>query len=82
MCCGCGHAGTLAVISDGGGRSAASGARGTAAGRVALKIMASGGIASPSDPLERSQYSDEEIRAAVDEAKRAGSYVAAHCHPA
>jgi imidazolonepropionase-like amidohydrolase len=46
-----------------------------------VKIMASGGIASPTDPLERSQYSDEEIRAAVDEATRAGSYVAAHCHP-
>jgi imidazolonepropionase-like amidohydrolase len=44
--------------------------------------MASGGIASPTDPLERSQYSDEEIRAAIDEATRAGSYVAAHCHPA
>jgi len=44
--------------------------------------MASGGIASPTDPLERCQYSDDEIRAAVDEAARAGSYVAAHCHPA
>ena len=47
-----------------------------------IKLMASGGIASPSDPLERCQYSDDEIRAAVDEAVRAGSYVATHCHPA
>jgi imidazolonepropionase-like amidohydrolase len=47
-----------------------------------IKIMASGGVASPTDPLERCQYSDEEIRAAVDEANRAGKYVAAHCHPA
>jgi imidazolonepropionase-like amidohydrolase len=44
--------------------------------------MGSGGVASPTDPLDRCQYSDEEIRAAVDEAERAGSYVAAHCHPA
>ena len=46
-----------------------------------VKLMASGGIASPTDPLERCQYSDEEIRAAVEEATRAGSYVATHCHP-
>jgi len=44
--------------------------------------MASGGIASPTDPLERCQYSDCEILAAVDEAARAGSYIATHCHPA
>jgi imidazolonepropionase-like amidohydrolase len=43
--------------------------------------MGSGGVASPTDPLDRCQYSDDEIRAAVDEAERAGSYVAAHCHP-
>jgi imidazolonepropionase-like amidohydrolase len=47
-----------------------------------IKIMASGGVASPSDPLERCQFSDEEILAATDEARRAGVYVAAHCHPA
>jgi imidazolonepropionase-like amidohydrolase len=44
--------------------------------------MASGGVASPTDPLERCQYSDEEIRAAVEEATRAGSYISTHCHPA
>jgi len=44
--------------------------------------MASGGVASPTDPLDRCQYSDDEIRAAVEEAERAGSYVAAHCHTA
>ncbi len=43
--------------------------------------MASGGVASPTDPIDRCQYSDEEIRAAVEEADRAGAYVAAHCHP-
>jgi imidazolonepropionase-like amidohydrolase len=47
-----------------------------------IKIMGSGGVASPTDPLDRCQYSDDEIRAAVDEAQRAGKYVAAHCHPA
>lgn len=47
-----------------------------------IKIMASGGISSPTDPLDRCQYSDDEIRAVVDEATRMGKYVAAHCHPA
>jgi len=45
-----------------------------------IKIMASGGIASPADPVDYDQYSDEEIAAAVDEARRAGKYVAAHAY--
>jgi imidazolonepropionase-like amidohydrolase len=47
-----------------------------------IKIMGSGGVASPTDPLDKCQYSDEEISAAVEEAVRMGKYVAAHCHPA
>lgn len=47
-----------------------------------IKIMASGGVVSPSDPLERCQFSDAEIRAIVEECARAGVYAAAHCHPA
>ncbi len=46
-----------------------------------IKIMASGGVTSPTDPLESSQFSDAEIIACVDEATRLGRYVAAHCHP-
>jgi len=45
-----------------------------------IKIMASGGIASPADPVDYDQYSDAEIEAAVDEARRAGKYVAAHAY--
>jgi imidazolonepropionase-like amidohydrolase len=51
-------------------------------GAAHIKIMGSGGVASPTDPLDKCQYSDEEIAAAVDEAQRMGKYVAAHCHPA
>jgi imidazolonepropionase-like amidohydrolase len=43
--------------------------------------MASGGVASPTDPLDKLQFTDEEILAAVDEANRRGSYIFAHCHP-
>lgn len=46
-----------------------------------VKIMGSGGVASPSDPLHQAQYSAEEIRAVVDEAERHDSYVTAHVHP-
>jgi imidazolonepropionase-like amidohydrolase len=47
-----------------------------------VKIMASGGVVSPTDPLERSQYSKGELRAIVDECERRGAYACAHCHPA
>lgn len=47
-----------------------------------IKIMASGGVLSKSVPLDRCQYSEAEIRAIVEECRRWGSYVCAHCHPA
>jgi imidazolonepropionase-like amidohydrolase len=46
-----------------------------------IKIMGSGGVLSPSDPLQYPQYSEEEIRAIVEECERQGKYTAAHCHP-
>lgn len=46
-----------------------------------IKLMASGGVMSPTDPLENDQFSDEEIRVAVEECARHGVYVTAHCHP-
>jgi len=49
-------------------------------GAHAVKIMASGGVISPVDPIRIPQYSPEEIRAVVDEAARRGSYVAAHAY--
>ena len=47
-----------------------------------IKIMGSGGVLSPSDPLDRCQYSEAEIRAIVNECERHGAYVCAHCYPA
>lgn len=49
-------------------------------GAHAIKIMASGGVASPSDPIWALQYSDEEIACAVWEAKAWRSYVLAHAY--
>ncbi|HZC73924.1 MAG TPA: amidohydrolase family protein [Jatrophihabitans sp.] len=49
-------------------------------GAHAIKIFASGGVASPSDPLRVPQYSAAEIAAVTSEAARRGSYVAAHAY--
>ena len=45
-----------------------------------VKIMCSGGVASPYDPLDSVQYTPEEIRAATDQAASFGRYVAAHAY--
>jgi imidazolonepropionase-like amidohydrolase len=47
-----------------------------------IKIFISGGVVSPSDPLESSQYTAEELRAVVHEAQAWGTYVAAHAYTA
>jgi imidazolonepropionase-like amidohydrolase len=45
-----------------------------------IKIMMSGGVASPYDPLDSLQFSPEEVAAAVQEAKAFGRYVCAHAY--
>jgi imidazolonepropionase-like amidohydrolase len=45
-----------------------------------LKIHVSGGVASPSDPLDSVQYTVEEVRAATQEANNRNTYVAAHAY--
>jgi imidazolonepropionase-like amidohydrolase len=45
-----------------------------------VKIMMSGGVASPYDPLDSQQFSDGEIAAAVEEAAAFGRYVCAHAY--
>ena len=45
-----------------------------------LKMHASGGVATPMDPLESVQYTNEEFQVAVVEAAHRGTYVAAHAY--
>ena len=45
-----------------------------------IKICASGGVMSEIDHPIHQQFSDEELRAIVEEANRADRIVAAHCH--
>jgi imidazolonepropionase-like amidohydrolase len=49
-------------------------------GATQVKLMASGGVMSPNDPLESLQFTVEEMAAAVHEANAFGKYVMAHCH--
>jgi len=49
-------------------------------GATQIKIMASGGVASPTDPIRNVQYSPEEMRAAVEEAAGWHTYVMAHAY--
>jgi imidazolonepropionase-like amidohydrolase len=48
-------------------------------GAQVIKVCASNGVMSHTGPAGAQQYSDEELRAIVDEAHRAGLKVAAHC---
>jgi imidazolonepropionase-like amidohydrolase len=45
-----------------------------------IKIMASGGVASPTDPVGAFGYSEDEIRAIVAEAQGRDTYVLAHAY--
>ncbi len=47
-----------------------------------IKIMVSGGVSSPHDPLECDQYSPQEIEVIVEEARRRNTYVMAHAYGA
>ena len=49
-------------------------------GATQIKILASGGVASPHDPIWNLQYSEEEVRAIVEEAQAWHTYVLAHAY--
>ena len=45
-----------------------------------IKIMAGGGVATPYDPIDMVQYTADEMRAAVEEARARRTYVSAHAY--
>lgn len=49
-------------------------------GASQLKVMAGGGIASPYDPIDVTQYTEAELRAAVEAAEDWGTYVMVHAY--
>jgi imidazolonepropionase-like amidohydrolase len=52
------------------------------AGAGVIKVIASGGVLTPGTSPDEAQMTQEELQAAVGEAKRAGRKVAAHAHGA
>lgn len=80
--CGCGDFNSLAVIADGEDECIKAVREQLRRGAHCIKIMASGGVASPTDPMWMNQYREDEIRAIVNECAERRTYVAAHCHPA
>ncbi|MDI1366241.1 MAG: amidohydrolase family protein [bacterium] len=50
------------------------------AGAHQIKVMAGGGIATPSDPIDSLQYTHAEIAAAVEEASARRTYAFAHAY--
>jgi imidazolonepropionase-like amidohydrolase len=50
------------------------------AGVDQIKVMAGGGIATPTDPIDMVQYTEAEIRAAVEEAASRRTYAFAHAY--
>ncbi|MEU4191651.1 amidohydrolase family protein [Kribbella sp. NPDC026611] len=49
-------------------------------GASQLKLMAGGGVASSYDPLDVTQYTEAELRAAVEAAENWGTYVMVHAY--
>lgn len=78
--CRCGSDQTMTCIVDGADAVRHAAREELRKGATQVKIFVSGGIASPTDPIWMPQFSDAEIRAAVEEAQRRRTYVMAHCH--
>lgn len=80
--CACGVFNSFAKIADGVDECVRATREELRQGAHCIKIMGSGGVASPTDPLWMNQYREDEIRAIVGECAERRTYVAAHCHPA
>lgn len=74
-----GHANEVGRIADGADQVREAAREQLHAGADVIKVMASGGFSTPGDP-NAAEYTVEELRAAVNEARRAGVAVAAHSH--
>jgi imidazolonepropionase-like amidohydrolase len=80
--CACGAMESLCHVADGVDACLKATREELRRGAHCIKIMGSGGVASPTDPIWMNQYREDEIRAIVGEATERRAYVTAHCHPA
>jgi imidazolonepropionase-like amidohydrolase len=73
---------TMTVIADGVDEVRRAAREQLRTGAHHVKVMLSGGVASPTDRIDSTQYSMEELRAIVEEAEAANRYVTGHAYTA
>ncbi len=78
--CSCAGLGLIGAIADGVPEVRRQAREQIRTGANQIKIMAGGGVSSPSDPLEGTQFSVDELRAACEEAEAANVYAMAHAY--
>ena len=78
--CSCAGLGLVGAIADGVGEVRRAVREQVRNGANHIKIMAGGGVSSPTDPIDGTQFSVEELRAAVEEAEAANLYALAHAY--
>jgi imidazolonepropionase-like amidohydrolase len=77
-----GNVGALGRIADGVDEVRRACRQELRSGAAFIKVMANGGVASPTDPVHWLGYSADELKAVVEEAHDAKTYVAAHLYTA
>lgn len=80
LMCSCASIGLLGTIADGVGEVRRATREQLRGGAHQIKIMAGGGVASPTDPIDGTQFSEEELRAICEEAQAANTYAMAHAY--
>jgi imidazolonepropionase-like amidohydrolase len=80
MYCACAGLGLVGAIADGVGEVRRAVREQVRQGANHIKIMAGGGVSSPTDPIDGTQFAIEELRAAVEEAEAANLYALAHAY--
>jgi imidazolonepropionase-like amidohydrolase len=78
--CACAGLGIVGAIADGVGEVRRVVREQVRNGANHIKIMAGGGVSSPTDPIDGTQFSVDELRAAVEEAEAANLYALAHAY--
>lgn len=79
-CCQCGVQSSISVVADGVSACLAVTREQLRQGADFIKIMVGGGVASPTDRIENTQFTAAEIRAIAEVAESYGTYVTAHAY--
>ena len=80
MFCTCAGLGLFGAVADGVAEVRRAAREQLRNGANHIKVMAGGGVMSPADPIEGTQYSIDELRAICEEAEAANTYVMAHAY--